>query len=359
MNTRDVNLLNIALMGLSAAVAWEYPLELFFFAYGVLGPLHYLTEISWLKERKWFSTSGADWIVPVGVAIGLTALFVAKDVYGASNESLILFDGKLGADGPEVRLGYGDVLTSLAIGTTLGAAFVKGPRRKVFLAVAATAVLLAWMQLDPGRFFVSIFLTTLIHVFVFTWCFMLYGAMKSRSLTGYLSCAAHLGFGALMLWAPDDGRSVALPQAKVDQLASFAHVVNYTNLVLGRAVPSATYNAAAREAFVDALRFMSYAYTYHYLNWFSKTGIIRWHETTRRRLVLIGGVWSASLALYAYDWKLAFIALLALSLAHVFLEFPLNWRTFVAIGAELKDRVGKGARTASPAATPQSPAATR
>ncbi len=93
---------------------------------------------------------------------------------------------------------------------------------------------------------------------------------------------------------------------------------------------------------MHALRFMAFAYTYHYLNWFSKTGIIRWHETSKRRLAWIAGLWAASLALYAYDWKTALIALLALSLAHVYLEFPLNWRTFVGIGVELKARLSGG-----------------
>ena len=55
--TRDaqINYLNISLMFLSAIGAFFLPFEVFLFAYAFLGPLHYLTEISWLHDRKYFS----------------------------------------------------------------------------------------------------------------------------------------------------------------------------------------------------------------------------------------------------------------------------------------------------------------
>ena len=47
MTAQDrLNYLNIGLMAASCAVAWFLPFELFLLAYAVLGPLHYLTEIS-------------------------------------------------------------------------------------------------------------------------------------------------------------------------------------------------------------------------------------------------------------------------------------------------------------------------
>jgi len=51
----QVNYLNIGLMIGSAAVAVRWPFETFLFAYIVLGPLHYLTEISWLHDRHYFT----------------------------------------------------------------------------------------------------------------------------------------------------------------------------------------------------------------------------------------------------------------------------------------------------------------
>ena len=54
--------LNIVLMVASVVVAAYLPFETFLLAYAVLGPLHYLTEISWLHDRGYFITRSSDWI---------------------------------------------------------------------------------------------------------------------------------------------------------------------------------------------------------------------------------------------------------------------------------------------------------
>ena len=48
LTTQQIDWLNIGFMVASAAAAYALPFEVFLFAYAVLGPLHYLTEISWL-----------------------------------------------------------------------------------------------------------------------------------------------------------------------------------------------------------------------------------------------------------------------------------------------------------------------
>ena len=53
-NIDRINYLNIGLMIGACVAAYLFPFELFLFSYAVLGPLHYLTEISWLHERKLF-----------------------------------------------------------------------------------------------------------------------------------------------------------------------------------------------------------------------------------------------------------------------------------------------------------------
>ena len=85
--------------------------------------------------------------------------------------------------------------------------------------------------------------------------------------------------------------------------------------------------------------FIAFAYTYHYLNWFSKTKIINWHQVSKNRLLVTFTIWIASMALYVYDYKLGLSALFFLSVLHVFLEFPLNHLTFVGIYKELKTRI--------------------
>ena len=43
------------------------------------------------------------------------------------------------------------------------------------------------------------------------------------------------------------------------------------------------------QTFTRVMRFIAFAYTYHYLNWFTKTRVIGWADILRRRgLTIIG-----------------------------------------------------------------------
>ncbi|GGF18436.1 hypothetical protein GCM10011518_29740 [Flavobacterium limi] len=71
--------------------------------------------------------------------------------------------------------------------------------------------------------------------------------------------------------------------------------------------------------------FIAFSYTYHYLNWFSKTSIIGWDRNiSRPYLVFILILWLVSVALYVYSYKTGVIVLYFLSTLHVIVEFPLN-----------------------------------
>ena len=83
------------------------------------------------------------------------------------------------------------------------------------------------------------------------------------------------------------------------------------------------------------MRLIAFAYLYHYLNWFSKTSIIKWHEVPRSRAVAILGLWVAGGLVYLSDYRLGFGLFYTLSLLHVFLEFPLNHQTLAGIGKSL------------------------
>jgi hypothetical protein len=82
-------------------------------------------------------------------------------------------------------------------------------------------------------------------------------------------------------------------------------------------------------------RFIAFAYTYHYLNWFSKTSIIKWHKVPKKWLAGVIIIWIASMALYKYDYYTGLVALYFLSFLHVYMEFPLNFITFKGIGTEI------------------------
>ncbi|NNJ56220.1 MAG: hypothetical protein HKP14_08810 [Bacteroidia bacterium] len=85
--------------------------------------------------------------------------------------------------------------------------------------------------------------------------------------------------------------------------------------------------------------FIAFAYTYHYLNWFSKTKVINWHQVSKSRLYGAIAIWLGSVALYLYDYKIGLAVLFFFSVLHVFLEFPLNHLSFVGIYKEIKNRI--------------------
>lgn len=66
--------------------------------------------------------------------------------------------------------------------------------------------------------------------------------------------------------------------------------------------------------------------------------MIRWAAIPRLRLALVAAASAASTALYFYDYAFGFTVLLALSLVHVVLEFPLNSLALRQLGAA----VGQG-----------------
>jgi hypothetical protein len=76
MDTKVINITNIGLMLLSCALAYVIPFELFLFSYAVLGPLHYLTEITWLKKRDCFTTGKKDYIFLVVPCVILTFIIL-------------------------------------------------------------------------------------------------------------------------------------------------------------------------------------------------------------------------------------------------------------------------------------------
>src|SRR5580765_812180 len=66
---RHNDILHLALMILALAIAYLLPFELLLLAYVVLGPAHYLTEISWLHDRSYF-------LPHRGIAVALVVLAV-------------------------------------------------------------------------------------------------------------------------------------------------------------------------------------------------------------------------------------------------------------------------------------------
>ena len=86
---------------------------------------------------------------------------------------------------------------------------------------------------------------------------------------------------------------------------------------------------------------LAFVYTYHYLNWFIKAEVIRWADISRGRLAIVVAASAASTALYFYDYAYGFSVLLAFSLAHIVLEFPLNSLALRQLGGAIGQSVAK------------------
>ncbi|HTF05141.1 MAG TPA: hypothetical protein VK826_14030, partial [Bacteroidia bacterium] len=183
------------------------------------------------------------------------------------------------------------------------------------------------------------------HVYVFTGLFMLYGALKGRSKSGYLACVVFVLMPLLFIFIQPEAMGISdwarRDYTQFEALNIYMLSLWDSNLY---AFPPTTqggldtiisgiYNSTLGVTF---MRFIAFAYTYHYLNWFAKTSVIKWHNVPKKRLAVILVLWIASVGFYLYDYKLGFNVLFLLSFLHVFLEFPLNHVTFMGIFTEAR-----------------------
>ena len=164
--------------------------------------------------------------------------------------------------------------------------------------------------------------------------------LERKSAAGYASLGVFLACGALAVWLPNlAGESHTGAPAvfwRGFRELSFASLGDLLGHSVDQLIGTNVYTSGL---VLRLVRFLAFAYTYHYLNWFSKTSIIQWHAVSKARLTIVMALWLASVGLYAINYDLGLRWLFLLSMAHVLLEFPLNHRSFVEIGAELKRRL--------------------
>jgi hypothetical protein len=281
------DVVHLGLLLSALGLAYLLPFELLLIAYAVLGPAHYLTEISWLHDRKYFLS--AKPIALVLAAVAVAAVWVPS----APESGLLIWLAFAGA-----ALGIG------GIGWT---------QRAILLAIliAITAALVT------GRDFVAVsavLLPTLIHVSVFTLVFMMLGAYRAGSRSQALLVLVYLAAVALIVLVPPGPLPRSMPLAQLGY-----HYFGGVAPALGQVlhVPDLTFDSRSTGL-------LSFVYTYHYLNWFVKADVIGWRRIPAGRLGAIVALSAGATGLYFYDYAMGFTVLLALSLLHVVLEFPLN-----------------------------------
>ncbi len=331
LSTEQLNYLNIGLMLLTAVAAFAKPFELFLVAYAFLGPLHYLTEISWLHDRNYYTRGKNDYLVLVVLAIIIT-LVVTRIIPGIPNWISV----------PATYIAFGVALV-----------FVLA--RKLWVRLVCFAALIgtsSWViHSDFLRSLFGVLLPTIVHVFVFTGLFILIGALRSRSVSGIGSlivfCLCALSF--FVLGRDETAGQVGASLQKI--YAAFAQLnyslmtpFNQQNLEIPanalKFIIFVNYTLYHSPLALALMRLIAFAYTYHYLNWFSKTSIIQWHNIPRSRFIGVMVIWIASAGLFAYNYQVGYRWLFFLSITHVLLEFPLNHLTIINIGKEFKNMFG-------------------
>jgi hypothetical protein len=407
-----INFLNIGLMLITAVFAFFLPFETFLLAYAFLGPLHYLTEISWLHDRQYFTKGKYDFVPLLLIGVALSYAAFAKD-----SEFNIDFYKEF------VALNLFDKLLVLALFSSLLFAFVKNLVVKIIAILFIFIFISGWLAPENASensksttiFALTSLVPTLIHVYLFTGLFMLFGALKSRSKTGLISVAAFIiipiylvyglpvtpkknyisDYGKEAYYADGDGffytnvsildhfrlmnepnltnkqylDSIINKDSKTNQTPiaerqritdSLSDKLNQAFIVPNpeseyymRPIPAKLaipieskdyyWNYVFFSCFgIMLMRFIAFAYMYHYLNWFSKTEVIRWHKVPKIRFVAVLLLWLTACALYAYNYSLGLSFLFFLSFTHVLLEFPLNMVSIVGIGKETYQIATKG-----------------
>ncbi len=317
----NLDRLNIALLAVSVPLAIRWPFETLLLAYAVLGPLHYMTEISWLHDRNYFLARRRD-IWPL-MASGLV-LIIAIIAFAAADKSALHQAVENGA------------LFSIFGFPLVLAATPSWVKRLLLLAVLVPA---CYLLARTFLFAESLagYLPTVIHVYVFTGLFMLLGWLRRPSRDSAGAAMAFLLCPLLCWLAPQDWSAAASSWAERSFLGTLRAI---NDLILGDA--GLTFDRAeiiGHPASILITRVLALAYLYHYLNWFSKVQLIGWARISPARGSAILALWLGAVGLYFYDYLLGFVLLLILSFMHVVLEFPLNHRSFREIGGLMGTRL--------------------
>lgn len=325
----QIDLLNIGLIFVSLLVAINLPFHLFLFAYAVLGPLHYLTEIGWLNKQSFFMKrkSYAWFFVAVALIVATVAtLSLYKTEVGWIQDT---YDNEFWS---AVISDYATAIFFISLIASAGFLFFKDYWKNGLIVLSAILLSAFLYNQEDFIMITALFLPTLIHVYIFTALFMLYGALKSKSVYGFISVGILLLCTLAITVIPIHVKDYIDHKSAFEQYTQ----TNFHYLAYGFANYFGLLKDGESVSFLSEIMiriqiFIAFAYTYHYLNWFSKTSIIKWHKIPKQHLYITLSVWVASVSLYYYDYKIGFVALLFLSFLHVFLEFPLNVKTVLAL----------------------------
>lgn len=303
MQKLNIDILNIFLMLLSGIFAFVFPFQTFLFVYAFLGPLHYLTEINWLQQRNFFLKDPSKiyfLLVPI--------IFIGSIVY---IPALVFFK---------------PIIPFLIFFTFIISIFNSTEKETLltnwkFMISIGVGIIATFYSKNHFITIFSILLPTLIHVFIFTGIFIVSGWLKTKKKWAKIAFLMYVSISLCLIVFNRN------PTYFTDDIQNIYHSFEKLNVAVFSIFNKdvlANQDIYFSKFGIKLMQFIAFAYTYHYLNWFSKTSVIQWHKTSKLKLSLIISLWILSVLLYLYNYKLGLYWLYLLSLAHVILEFPLN-----------------------------------
>jgi hypothetical protein len=298
-STSHSDLTALMVSGLAAAVA---PMPTFLLAYTLLGPIHYLTEMQWLRKKSFYFRTG---VIPPWM-------------YGTLAAALAL----LGALDYVLKAGYSNWIVTLLLVVSISATL----RSRYALAAVAVAVLAVRHFSPTTIFLVGVFTPSLVHVFVFTWFFMMSGALRAKTVLTWRwgNPLLLLAIPLVLLWlpihyAPQGGLWLRLNHDSFEPMHQYIMQHLRHGFVAGPGMLNDPLVAGM-------LRVFAFMYLFHYLNWFGKMDLLQWNAISQRGWTAIGVMYAGSISLYAWNFRVGFLVTNFLGLLHVLLEFPLDWQ---------------------------------
>lgn len=317
----EIHLLNILLMAISLLVAIWLPFELFIFVYAFIGPLHYITEINWLKRNDFFiKDRGQVWIL---VFLSLVVSIPVSLIALAGHFGELKFANKI----YEFIEGYFGSIVFISLIAAIGLIYTK--KKSVLFILTILGVLIAGF-LNEGSFYIlitALLIPSVIHVYFFTLIFMAYGLTKTKSRAGLIELMALVLLPLIIVLIPIKSIDFVNGARTLDIInqGGFQRVNLAIGEILGLAQIEINELNHVSSVAVKIQIFLSFAYLYHYLNWFSKISIIGWlKNTSSNKIIFMTILWIGSVVLYIYNFRLGLSLLFIMSFMHVVLEFPLN-----------------------------------
>jgi hypothetical protein len=345
-NIARIDLTNFFLIWITLILSFLFPFELFLFSYAVLGPLHYMTEINWLEKKNYFLGSREDKVSYLIMSILIISLlafgFLFKEFSNTDHLTALnqQFNSNFGSEPVNNIVQW--TYSILFIGLFVSVIYFLTDRWLIRILLIALSILITLFFFTYPLFSIwfGLFLPTIVHVFLFTLLFMFFGAMRAKSIWGYLNVASMLAVIILIITLKVSPVSGSIGQETFNTYTSS----NFQNLLLAINKSLGLVQSQTLDIYLPVIWkiqiFIAFAYTYHYLNWFSKTTVINWHQTGKQKMFVILCLWLASVGLYFLNYHIGFVALYVLSMLHVILEFPLNVSSIKGIFQGISSSMG-------------------